>query len=330
MKKADNKALAALTALTGATLSPAALGQEISDIGEANENQSFIENLRDGPFTVELSTGFEYDSNVSVIEVESQTAESDVAATIDLGVQYEQDVSDSTSFEIGYNFGQDLQADFTDFNTQTHRGSLGVSHDFGDVEGGASYQLIYSRLGGDGFLRLHRLSPYLATYVGDRQAYVRASYIYTDKNFIDRPGRDSDVHAGNAEVFYFINGLKTYAIAGYRYEIENAGDNDFDFNSHNVKLRLVQRIPFRGRNAKLRGGWRFEQRNYQFAASNPTSLTEGTFRDDTRHRFDASLELPINDIVYTELEYNHDRFDSNLPAADFTQNVVSFRIGGKI
>ena len=330
MRNADKRPLLALMALTGAALAPHASAQEISDAEEDGDAGSFIDNLRDGPFTVELSTGVEYDSNVSVIEVESQTAESDVAATVDFAVQYERDVSERTSFEVGYNFGQDLQAEFTDFDTQTHRGSVQLSHDFGDVEGGASYQLIYSRLGGEGFLRLHRLSPYFATYVGDRQAYVRASYIYTDKNFIDRPGRDSDVHAGNAELFYFINGLKTYAIAGYRYEIENAGDNDFDFNSHNVKLRLVQRIPFRDRNAKLRGGWRFEQRNYQFEASNPATLTEGAFRDDTRHRFDASLELPINDIFYAELEYNHDRFASNLPSADFIQNVVSFRIGGQI
>lgn len=323
MQKAGKRSLLALITLTGSTLSAQAVAEQ--DYDAVKEDKSFIDNLREGPVSFEIGAGVEYDSNVSVEAIDQQTAIGDYAFSFDLGAEYEKDLTDKTSVEVGYNFGQDIQAEETSFNTQTHRGSIQLSHDFGNVEGGVSYQFIYSRLGGDGFLQFNRLSPYLAAYVGDRKAYVRASYIYTDKTFFGRDGRDSDVHAGNAEVFYFLNGLNTYAIAGYRYEIENAGDAQFDFTAHNTKLRLVQRFPFNGRNAKIRGGWRFEQRNYD-------SITPsiGVIRDDTRHRFDASIELPINDVFSAELEYNHDIFDSNLAAADFTQDIVSFRIGGKL
>lgn len=329
MKNAGKTSLLALMSLSGMAVSMPALAER--DYDEPKEEKSFVDNLREGPLSFKIGTGVEYDSNVSVESIDQSTSIGDAAFTFDAGIEYEKQLNDKTSLEFGYNFGQDIQfdsdpdVDLSRFNTQTHRGSIQLSHDFGDVEGGVSYQFIYSRLGGDGFLQFNRLSPYLATYLGDRKAYVRASYIYTDKTFFGRDGRDSDVHAGNAEIFYFINGLDTYAIAGYRYEIENAGDSQFDFTAHNTKLRLVQRFPFNGRNAKLRGGWRFEQRNYD-----DITPSIGAIRDDTRHRFDASIELPINDIFSAELEYNHDIFDSNLPSADFTQDIVSFRIGGKL
>ena len=320
MKYARTASQIALCAAVAGMSSPGA-AQDIAD----TNGKSFVDSLRDGPFSAEISAGVEYDSNVSVIEVDTSTAEGDFAAVIDLGFEYERDLGENTTFEVGYDFGQDIQFDFSNFDTQTHRGSAELSHDFGAVDSGVSYQLVYSRLGGDGFLRLHRASPYVASYLGDRQAYVRLSYIFTDKDFIDRPERDSSVNAGSAEVFYFINGLKTYLIAGYRYESEEANAAEFDFNSHNIKTRLVQRIPFQGRNAKLRGGWRYENRNY--SAVTPSI---GEIRDDERHRFDISLEVPWNDIVYTELEYRYDIFDSNLPSVDFNQSVASFRIGGRI
>ena len=323
LRKMSKKAVASILAASAVALPVTA--QEVVETKDAGISERTASSLRDGTFSAEISAGVEYDSNVSVIEIDTQIAEDDFAAVIDLGLEYETDLSENTTFEIGYDFGQDIQFDFTDFNTQIHRGSVELSHDFGAVDGGVSYQFVYSRLGGDGFLRLHRLSPYAATYLGDRQAYVRASYIYTDKEFIGRTDRDSSVHAGSAEIYYFVNGLDTYLIGGYRYESEDAVSPEFDFESHNVKARLVQRIEMGDRKAKLRAGWRYENRDY--SAVTPSI---GVVRDDDRHKFDVSLEVPLNDIMYGEVEYNYDAFNSNLPSADFNQSVATFRIGGRL
>lgn len=179
MKNAGKTSLLAFLTATGAALSTPVAAER--DYDAEKEEKSFVENLREGPFTLELSTGVEYDSNVSVEALDQSTAIGDYAFTLDAGASVEKDLGENTSIEVGYNFGQDFQFDETQFDTQTHRASVQLTHDFGDVEGGVSYQLIYSSLGGDGFLQFNRLSPYLATYVGDRKAYVRASYIYTDK-----------------------------------------------------------------------------------------------------------------------------------------------------
>ncbi len=286
---------------------------------------SIYDSFKNGPFSAEFSAGVEYDSNVSVIEIDTSTAQDDFAAQFDFGLGAETDLGENTEVKVGYNFGQDIQFDVSAFDTQSHRLSGEISHDFGGVETGASYQYIYSKLGGAGFLRMHRASPYVAAYVADKKAYLRASYIYTDKTFIGRPTRDAQVNAGNGEVFYFVNGLRTYIIAGYRYESADAVAPEFDFNSHNIKLRLNQRIPIAGAKSKFRIGWRYEDRTYR-----SVTPSIGAIRADERHRFNASLEVPVSDIVYTELEYRYDDFSSNLPSADFNQNVATFRIGGRI
>ncbi|MEM9494538.1 MAG: hypothetical protein AAGA09_00935 [Pseudomonadota bacterium] len=277
-----------------------------------------------GSFTATYSAGIEYDSNVSVLDVDVSTTRADFAALFDFGVAYEHTLGEGTKVEAGYDFGQDIQFEVTGFNTQTHRGKAEISHDFGGVTAGATYQLIYSRLDGAGFLRFHRLTPFVSGYAANRKVYWRGSYIYTDKNFINRIDRDGDVHAGSLDVYYFLNGLKTYLISGYRFETENTAAPQFDFDSHNVRVRLVQRVALTERPSKLRVGFRYENRNYK--AITPSI---GEIRDDVRYRAEASFETPITDVIYTELSARYDILDSNLPSVDFEQGIVALRIGGR-
>ncbi|NNL88585.1 MAG: DUF560 domain-containing protein [Marinicaulis sp.] len=273
----------------------------------------------------EFSTGIEYDSNVSVIDIDTQTAEDDFAAVFDAGVSYRADLAKGSTLSIGYQFGQDLQFEFSEFDTQTHRAFASFEQQIGDVETGFSYHIVYARLGSNGFLRMHRASPHLAGYALNKRVYWRAAYTYSDKEFIDRPNRSSIVHAGAGDAYVFLNGADTYVMGGYRYENENAVGPEFDFRSHNTRLKLVQRLRLGQRKMKLKSGWQYEDRNYE----NITPAI-GAIRDDERHKFDVSLEIPLNDIVYTEIEYSYDRFNSNLPSAEFDQNITAIRIGGKL
>ena len=281
--------------------------------------------FKNGPFSADFSTGFEFDSNVSVIEIDATSAQSDIAALFDFGIGVETELGEGTEIKLEYDFGQDIQFEISAFDTQTHRLSADFSHDFGEVEMGASYQFVHSSLGGAGFLRLHRVSPYAAAYVANKRVYLRGAFVYADKDFIGRLDRDSSSNAGSLDAFYFLNEQHTFVIAGYRFESDDAVAPEFDFNGHNLKFRFIQRIPFGKKDGKLRLGWRYENRNYKSITPSISAI-----RNDTRHRISASLEIPINKIMYAEIEARHDDFSSNLASADFTQNVVSFRIGGRI
>lgn len=318
VKKRKISALA-LGALLASSIQTQAFAQDDERAG------GIYDAFKRSPFSASFSAGVEYDSNISVIEIDTATQEDDFAAVLDFGVGFEKDVGEDTKFKAGYDFGQDLQFDVTAFDTQSHRGSAELSHNFGVAEIGASYNYVYSKLGGDGFLSVHRLSPYAATYVAGKKAYLRATYIYTDKDFVGRIDRDSEVNAGGAEAFIFLNGLKTYVIAGYRYEVEDAVSPEFDFNAHNVKARLIQSVPLGAKPGKFKIGWRFEDRNYDSVT--PSILA---VRNDERQRFDASFEIPLSEVMFAEIEYRYDDFRSNLPSADFTQNVATIRFGGRL
>lgn len=275
----------------------------------------------ESPFSAEFSAGAEYDSNISVSQADINTGNDDFAAVFDADIGYERDLGEGTEFDLGYSFSQSLHADFTNFDLQSHFASVGLSHDFDAFTLGGDYRYVYTRLGGSGFLTLQQASPYITKFFG-KKLFVRADYTYTDKNFKGGVDRDATVHAGGVDFYYFVNGVRTYFVLGYKYEDEDAVADQFDFKGHNVKVRFAQRIPVGKRDAKLKLGWRYEARDY--SGVTPLILVE---REDDRHRLQAELEVPFTDSIFGQLEYEYSDYSSNLPTADYTQSLASARLG---
>ena len=76
------------------------------------------------------------------------------------------------------------------------------------------------------------------------------------------------------------------------------------------------------RKAEFDIGWRYETRDYS-----GITPSIGERRSDDRNRFNAGLKVPLVGSVYTKLEFRHDDYSSNLPSADFKQNVGTLRFG---
>ncbi|HBK92453.1 MAG TPA: hypothetical protein DDZ68_12365 [Parvularcula sp.] len=279
--------------------------------------------LREGPsaFSAEFSAGVEYDDNVSVIDIDNNTGTDDFAAVFDGEVEFAPDIGDDSSFALGYSFSQSLYETFDDFNLQSHLASVDASHDLGIFEIGGAYRFAHSRLGGSPFLTLHQFSPSLSRFFGE-SLYLRGEYTYTDRNFIGRIDRDGDSHAGAGDAYFFMNGAKTYIALGYRWEKEDAVDPQFDFQGDTLRARFSQRFPLGTRDGHFRIGYRYENRDYSSITPSISAL-----REDKRHRFNAEIEVPLGKALFTRLNAEYGDFQSNLPAADFNQTVVSARIG---
>ena len=129
-----------------------------SVLAQDDENPPTGEN-KDSPFEFEVGTGLEYDSNVSVIDIDLNTASGDAAAVLNAGIDFKKQLGKETKVKLGYNFSQSLHFDFTGFDIQTHRATVGLNHDFGAVTGEVNYIFVYSTLGGTGFLTFQRVSP---------------------------------------------------------------------------------------------------------------------------------------------------------------------------
>ena len=279
--------------------------------------------LRDGPspFTVELATGVEYDSNVSIIDVDDNTGAEDFAAVFDGEFEFAPDIGENSSFALGYSFSQSLYETFDDFNLQSHLASIDAAHDLGIFEIGGAYRFAHSRLGGSSFLTLNQFSPSFSRFFGD-SIYVRGEYTYTDRNFVGRTDRDGKSNAAAGDLYYFMNGASTYVALGYRYEKENTEDPQLDFKGDAFRIRFSQRFPAGSRDGHFRVGYRYEIRDY-------SSITPsiGVLREDKRHRFNAELEVPLGKALFARLNAEYGDFQSNLPAADFDQTGVSARLG---
>ena len=299
------------------TCIPIAFSGMISFAPSAAEAKSSL------PIAFEIGAGVEHDSNVSVDEIDQNTKESDSLVVLDLSVELESDLSENTSISVGYDLSQNWHSEFSAFDTQTHRGTAAIDHDWGPVSTGLSYIVARSNLDGAGFLTLQRVTPSLSGPLGE-SIYLRGSYDYTDKEFDNRPGRDATSHAGGITAFFFLDGTKTFLSSGYKYKDEDAVDPIYDYESHTYRLKFSHDFELANRTLDFSIGWRYEDRKY--ASTDPTI---GEERHDERHRLSAALEIPVGETFFVELEYGYDDYTSNLDTADYSQNTAALRLGAR-
>lgn len=294
-----------------------------ADVSAADEKNPKPAGEKRSPFSAELTAGAEYDSNVSVSDVDNNTGADDVAAVFDADFDYAPDLGGKTDFSLGYSFSQSLYSQFDAFNLQSHLATVDLSRDVAGFDIGAAYRFSHARLGGDPFLTMHQIAPYVSRFIGDR-LFVRAEYAYTDRNFIGRTDRDGRSQSASGDVYVFLRGSKTYVSAGYKYEKDDTTDPQFAYTGHNLRARISHKIPMGRRFAQLKLGYRYEDRGYDSITPSIAAV-----RNDTRHRIQAEVEIPIDDTFFARFEFEHADFSSNLPSADYRQNVGSAKLGAR-
>lgn len=270
---------------------------------------------------LEASVGSQYDSNITTEELDISTTTNDIALLLDLDFAYKQPLTKDLSASAAYGFSQSLYKDLDEFDLQSHLLSAGLAYDFDSkTAAGLNYNYADSALDGDGFLSLHRVSPFASRYFS-KQLFVRTAYAYTDKRFDGRRNRDASASALDFDVYYFLDGPRNYLIAGYRYKTEEAESARFDYDGFQLKLRWVKRLSEFCEQCKFRLGWRMEQRDYDDISS-----ANGSKRDDTRQRWSADFEIPLRKNTELLLEYEYSDFESNLAAVDYIQHLARVRV----
>ncbi|MEQ8516323.1 MAG: surface lipoprotein assembly modifier [Chromatocurvus sp.] len=267
-----------------------------------------------------VGAGREYDSNVSVSEVDASSGESDYAWTLDLGVGVNQSLGQKTDLALNYDFSQSQYDEFPFVDRQTHIVGANLSTDLTSTKAGLSAYYINSRLDGDPFLEYLRLSPSLSGFLSKRW-FARGAYVYAERTISDRNDRDADTHSLEGDLYYFHRGLRSYFNIGYRYRDENTVLDALDFTSHGIKLRYIRRFNVLGTQAKGEISWRYEERRYL----SPDPVIEAK-RSDDRGRFKLDLEVPLGERATLQWYYSYGDFASNLPRADFTQTIVGTRV----
>ena len=93
--------------------------------------------------------------------------------------------------------------------------------------------------------------------------FARRIRLRRERRLQRRPGREANSHSVSLDSYYFLQGLKRYAVFGYTFRVDNARANRYDYDSHTLKLRYVHRETLKGLPLELELEGKFEDRQYK-------------------------------------------------------------------
>ena len=265
---------------------------------------------------LELAAGYAWDDNVGLDELERATGQSDEVTSLEVQGSAEFSFNDRASVRISAGLVDDSYRQFSKVDRRTESLGINVETQLGKATVGINWFDVSADLDDEAFLTYQRLSPYVAGFLS-KQWFIRGEYVYGEKTIARRPGREADSHSVSIDSYYFIQGLKRYAVLGYTFRVDNARANRYDYDSHTLKLRYVHRESLAKLPLELELEGKFEDRQYK--SPDPFIQTE---REDTRLRFSAELRLLISEYASVSVHLKNSDFDSNLPTASYSDLVV--------
>ena len=267
-------------------------------------------------FSLDLAAAYSWDDNVGLDELERATGESDEVTTLEAQGSALITLFDRTTLRVSAGLVDDSYATFSVVDRRTESWGLNLESQLGDTTLGVNWFDVSADLDEQQFLTYQRLSPYLARFIS-KQWFLRGEYVYGEKEIERRPGRGADSHSVSLDSYYFIRGLKRYALLGYTYRVDDANANRYDYESHALKLRYVHRATLGSLPVELELETKLEERRYK--SPDPVISTE---REDTRVRFSSEIRLLITEYASVALQLKNSDYDSNVETASYNDLVV--------
>ena len=270
-------------------------------------------------FYVEIEGGAEYDSVVSLDELDLSSDEGDTAFVADGKLGYSQPFGKTVELDLSYSYSLLDYQEFSEVDQSSHIVSADLTKDLGKANLGLSGFYVNSDLDDEAFLELARISPYVSGFF-TKGWFARAGFVYSDKTNDGNPGRDATASIGEIDLYHFPPGKPWFINVGYKYRDEDASAARFDYTGNTYKARYVHRFTLWERKARFELSFRRLDRDY---SSVTPSIGEERF--DRRDRTSAGLQLNLTPQVEAELYYTYSDWESNLESVDFNQDVVGLR-----
>ncbi|MCH8312219.1 MAG: tetratricopeptide repeat protein [Nitrospinae bacterium] len=273
------------------------------------------------PWSLAFHTGFEYDDNITVDEIDQTTELDDFSYIFEFSGAYKFLQTPKFKMEAGYDFYQSLHDDLSAFDIQSHIFSLNGSYEFKKLDLGLFS--IYNRttLGAADFLEIYSTSPSVGFSVTDYW-YATVSYSYKNTNFFNLSNRDAQNHGfGMSNFLFFLDG-KVMVLLGYQFENEITTGAEFEYLGHYLNANVKFPIPLLNLRTKVSLGYKFFFKDYK-----NITASIGKKRDDFRHTAELQIFQPIYKNLHVKLNYQYIHSISNLASSDYQENVVNFLLG---
>lgn len=268
----------------------------------------------------ELETGAEYDSNLSVIELDKNSTEGDWSVLANARVNSQWQASEKIKVKGGLGYSSKTYQDFSEFDLSIKQASADVSYDFSLLTLGASYHYADAELDDQGFLSLQQRSLYISRLI-NQKFFLRAAINKQDKKFPGLSARNADNQNLAGDAFYFFNQGKTFFTLGLTGETENAGANELDYDGVSFRSSLNHQFSLGNIKNRVQLGYRYEQRDY-------SAVTPSIEAKRTDERRITTLEWQIETTKWLSLVGKVERgnYDSNLAAANYSEIVSSLML----
>ncbi|WP_428939344.1 tetratricopeptide repeat protein [Fontivita pretiosa] len=282
---------------------------------------------RDKPWELQFTLASEWDSNViqigaGVPNPEGISDESDFRYVFQPRGSYSIFRSEGRDFEAGVEASGYFawQQDLSDFDTESYQAGPFVSYRITkSLYASIRYGYNYIRVGHEGFLRRHLITPQV-TLVERDFGYTSAFYQFQERDFLDEQGLGPLRRSGQNHGIGVVQGIKLPAVfegAGngnlelsYRFENQSADGSDYDGNFHSVGATLYAPLPV----WKLRAdvGVSVDYNDY----SNANSLdASGDERRDVEWNVVSGLTRELGENWAIRVDYAYTDNDSNVRTA---------------
>lgn len=260
-----------------------------------------------------VELGGEYNSNVSVTELETAIGQADVATALEAGINLTWRLTDRLRADGGYSHTATRYQEFSDFDLgmDLFYGDLG--YEFDRLSVGTSYYHADAALGGDDFLTLEQYSIYAGRLFGD-SVFLRGSINAADKTFDTLGQRDSTGGGFGLDAFWFFNQGRSSLVFGYTYGDEDARQEQFSYENHTFRTSLSNRFTLVGRDSRLQLGLRLQERGYR-----GVTPAIGVPRDEQQQVAEAEFEVSLNRYFAIVSRLEHGSYQSNLASADYNE-----------
>lgn len=288
-------------------------------------------------WSLSAGAGLVFDDNVTRPEVDVTTRKPDEAGQLELDATWQPPLPASLpELQLGYGLSQTLYVDATELDLQSHAMSASLRRKLGPGSASLSYLYSLNTLGGNRFLDLQDIRPAYG-FSPKPTWYASFGPALQVKRFDQRGDRDRDALAGSVgtlQLFDFSGGAWAhYLLLGVDGEYEDAHGPQFDERGVSAQaalhwsLLLGERVlPF---DLRYRFRWRDFLHDTTLSAATATAPAVTIARRDTIHSFRARTSYALHRFVTPpveaslELTYEFEDSSSNLPSADYTQNVVT-------
>ncbi|MGD9662375.1 MAG: surface lipoprotein assembly modifier [Porticoccaceae bacterium] len=290
---------------------------------------------------VELESGYGYDTNLGIEELDRASSNSDEALLLGAKVDGSWRALSALTLTGGYQLKSRDYREMDAFDILTHLIQGGVRYDLDGYSLGGTFHYAEARLDGDDFVQIRQPSLSVGKLVND-QWYWRVALSEQRKSFAALPHRDADNQSIGGDLYYF-HEPDNYLSLSVATMDEKAATEAFDYQGWRMRVQWSREFDWQQLKPALQVSWQHGRRDYGeqgatapgagnelpiFADLSGATTTPGASRDDRIDNLNLALELPLNQLfsVVGQVQYS----DHQSSVATWSYDKTLFALSAKM